>query len=366
MNFLSSYSFLWASQENLIVLLSAFIIGGVFKAGGLFRPIFLYLISRTRSKRGALLLVSMVAGVLPIEGRVSVSAPVLDSLIPEKVHGGCGCKSPMAIKATRAKMGVIDFIATHHYYLWSPLEKSVLLVMAGLGLSYSQFLSYTALPLAAYMIYLVYLVYAYLDESEIDLGEPVSAHGESGGQTGSLFNLLPFVVGLVASIYTEPYYAFPAVAAFYMLRNHTSLRQALSYIQWKTVAFVAVVITVANVIKYNSKAIQEVLVIHSNTGLPMSSEVIVLAILGGAVASFLLGSSAKYGSITAIITTFLGIKFLPLVLMSEYIGYLLSPTHKCLAISTSYFGTPWIDFYRRIGMLCLFMGISGVLVYVFK
>ena len=150
---MQTFKLLFNGQETLLVLLSAFIIGGVFKSHKLFLPVFELLLRHLKSKRLGLLMISLVSGILPIEGRVSVSAPVLDSLVLDthKPAGSTCCcpkeTSPHTHVSTRSKMGILDFLATHHYYLWSPLEKSVLIVMAGLGLTYPQFLAYTALPL---------------------------------------------------------------------------------------------------------------------------------------------------------------------------------------------------------------------------
>ena len=360
---MQTFKLLFNGQETLLVLLSAFIIGGVFKSHKLFLPVFELLLRHLKSKRLGLLMISLVSGILPIEGRVSVSAPVLDSLVLDthKPAGSTCCcpkeTSPHTHVSTRSKMGILDFLATHHYYLWSPLEKSVLIVMAGLGLTYPQFLAYTALPLFLYLTFLVVTVFTYIKEEDIAITEP----SLSDEELPSVFHILPFFLGIALSVVFSPAWVFPFVALYYILLSKTGLRTLFSFIRWDTLAFVALVIAAANVLKSNSGAIQDLLVMKTANA---DDFVIVGAILGGAAASFLMGSSSKYGGITVLLTVVLGIQYLPLILMADYIGYLLSPVHKCFIIVASYFNTPWVEFYRKIGMLCLLMALAGTLVYL--
>ncbi len=67
--------------------------------------------------------VSAIGGILPIEGRVTVSAGVLDTMCSNHSHNH-----------GREKMGIVDYLGNHHYYLWSPLEKTVILPIAAFGL----------------------------------------------------------------------------------------------------------------------------------------------------------------------------------------------------------------------------------------
>ena len=63
------------------------------------------------------MITSLLGGILPIPGRVALSAPLLDAIAPPD-------------KKKRSAFGVIDYLSTHHYYWWSPLEKTVVLPMA--------------------------------------------------------------------------------------------------------------------------------------------------------------------------------------------------------------------------------------------
>ncbi|BAW19112.1 hypothetical protein [Ralstonia phage RP31] len=336
---------LFSGQEALLVLLSAFIIGGIFKTRGLFIPAFVAFVDKVRSKRLALLGISLISGVLPVEGRVSVSAPILDSLVKTPRDSCCSAH------ASRGKMGVLDFVATHHYYLWSPLEKSVLIMMAGLSLTYSQLLAYTVWPLLAYVAYLVFVVFNYVQEDDIELSTVRKSYSAL-----EVLQIVPFLAGLAASIFCEPYFIFPVVALFYVITNRVRAEELLSFIKWDTLLLVAGVIVLSNYLKMNSDAIQNFFKIaHMGT---LTPGLIGVAVAGGFAASFALGSSGKYAGICVAMTLLFGIQYFPIILMAEYAGYLLSPVHKCGAISASYFKTRPADFYRYVG------GLAGLMVFV--
>ena len=79
---------------------------------GLIYPLLNKLTVFVPSKRLFVVVTSAVAGVLPIAGRVSISAGILDTIAPKDER--------------RKHYGILDYLSTHHYYLWSPFEKSVI------------------------------------------------------------------------------------------------------------------------------------------------------------------------------------------------------------------------------------------------
>ena len=82
-----------------------------------------------KDNRLMIIVTSIFGGVLPIPGRVALSAPLLDAIAPPT-------------KRDRSNYGIIDYLSTHHYYWWSPLEKTIILPMAALGITYREMLSY--------------------------------------------------------------------------------------------------------------------------------------------------------------------------------------------------------------------------------
>ena len=101
---LKDISYLWMI---FLIMISA----GLAKKYKLFAPAFAYVRNTFRSNKFVVVLLSAIGGILPIEGRVTVSAGLLDTVAPKEGHG-------------REKLGIVDYLATHHYYMWSPLEKS--------------------------------------------------------------------------------------------------------------------------------------------------------------------------------------------------------------------------------------------------
>jgi hypothetical protein len=340
------YNVFLNGQQALLVLLSAFIIVGIFKTQGLFIPVFTLVSNKLKSKRIGLLCVSLISGILPVEGRSSVSAPILDSLV-------CTGKDSCSTNHSRAKMGVLDYLATHHYYLWSPLEKSVIILMAGLGLTYSQLLAYTIWPLLAYLVYLIYVIFIYIKEDDVVLIKP-----NKSPTLSDFFQVVPFLTGLILSMFFPPYIVFPIITVYYILTNSTNVKEVLSFIKWDTLALVAGIIILSNILKSNSKEISDFFLV-TFTGLP-STGVLILGIAGGFAVSIALGSSSKYAGVCVALTLLFGIKYFPIILMAEYAGYLLSPVHKCGAISASYFKTKAGDFYSYVGGLVVVLISTGL------
>ena len=96
----------------------------------------------------------MIGGVLPIPGRVALSAPLLDAIAPPD-------------KKRRSEFGIIDYLSTHHYYWWSPLEKTIILPMAALGITYGEMLQYTFAPLLICLGYTWWYIFSKVDPRSV-------------------------------------------------------------------------------------------------------------------------------------------------------------------------------------------------------
>ena len=117
------------NQWYLFYLAGIMVVAGYAKHYNWFFPIYQFVVNRVQSKRAVVAMISALTGILPIPGRVSVSAGVLDTISSDDPK-------------SRQKLGMIDYLSTHHYYLWSPLEKTIILPMAAFGLTYWAMLSY--------------------------------------------------------------------------------------------------------------------------------------------------------------------------------------------------------------------------------
>ena len=256
------------------------------KRTNVFMPVYRWIALNVKSKRAVVAIISAISGVLPIEGRVTVSAGFLDTIAPNDNR--------------RRVFGIIDYLSTHHYYFWSPLEKTVILPMAVLGLSYFDFLFLVWPLIATCLIVGLFYIFFILKEEDI----AIDLNKKDGCQ------------------------------------EH---KHEHSWIQWKVLVAVAGVIVLGNFIKsFDTEMFQ----IVKNSGS------IAVATLLSFLFSFAMGSSSKYAGFVSILSTIFGAQYLPLFLAVDYAGYMLSPTHKCFAVGKTYFDTPIVDFYKAIGFLC--------------
>lgn len=249
-------------------------------ARGYFIPFYNFLERKIKSKRLLVAIVSAVAGVLPIPGRTIVSAGALDTLAPDD--------------SRRKNYGLINYLSTHHYYLWSPLEATVLIPLSVLGISYFQFLSIVSPLLVTLLLITLYYIFFVLKESDVVIGK---------------------------------------------MQHKQQDFKLIKSIKWDVAVFVAVVIVAGNAIKMYSDSMLEFMMNYSTS-----------LFFAGAIAfvsSFILGSSSKFAGITTLLVSIFGLNYLPLLFSLGYAGYLISPTHKCLVITKTYFGLD-MSFYRAL------------------
>jgi|TARA_X000000950_G_scaffold7111_1_gene7751 hypothetical protein len=333
------YSLLYNGQIYLLLIVFVMMIAGMVKEHGLFKDIFCFFEQSLNSKKAVVAVVSALTGLLPIKGRVTVSAGMLETLAPDK--GCCG----------REKFGPIDYVSTHHYYFWSPLEKTVILPMAAFGLTYAQFMGIIWPLLAVSVAFiLAYLIWG-VKESDVELGD-CETEIKVSRITRYVFPYIAGVGAIIAGI--DFLWAFGSLTVYYMLCTKTfDIPKLIKYVDWKLVAWVAVIIALANFARENTDAIKAYLEstgldINTTTGFTLLS----LLSFGGA---FALGSSSRFGALTVLMASIYGIEYLPWFFAVDFVGYLISPMHKCVAIGMLYFGTK-LSYYATI------LGAWGVLV----
>lgn len=295
------------NQEYLILLALVMGLSYAAKRTQVFLPFYALIAKNVKSKRAVVALISLVSGVLPINGRASVSAGALDTIAPDSSSKSSG----------KGKYGVIDYLSTHHYYFWSPLEATVLVPMATLGISYSQFMGRMWPLLATAAIVILFYIFGVLKESDIELNISKKKQQRTKDQ---------------------------------------DLAQLAAYA--KTLVFVAGVIVLGNFAKANFDQINEFVKSAHDNGL------FLLVAVAGFLASFALGSSGKFAGFTSLSASVYGVEYLPLFFAIDYAGYMLSPAHKCLAITKSYFGTKLSDHYKAILTLVVPVVAVGILTYL--
>jgi len=288
---------LFKNQIYLFYLLGVMITSGIIKEKGYFSNLFNYIVNKVKSKKGVVALISLFSGILPIPGRVIVSAGVLDIVAPKSGK-------------SRSKFGIIDYLATHHYYLWSPLEKTIILPIATLSLTYLEVLKYTAPLLLVTLLYISYYIMFVLKEGDVEI------------QRNNI------------------------------LKEKNNSIDIRKYINWNLLLTVFVIIVLSNIISTYHDYFIGYISYYPNLYISMCL---------GFLASVALGSSGKFIGITVLLTQLFGIEYFTMFFAIEYAGYLISPIHKCVAIGKMYFGTPIIEYIKVLSGWSILIVLIGVL-----
>ena len=291
------------NQQYLLLLSIVMSLSFWAKKTQVFLPVYKFIALRVRSKRAVVALISLVSGVLPVNGRASISAGALDTIAPNS--------------SKKKVVGIIDYLSTHHYYFWSPLEATVLVPMAALSISYAEFMGRIWPLLATAAIVIFYYIFKIVKEDEVDINIDRSIEKTTWKE---------------------------------------DRKQIKSYAT--TLLFVGIVIILSNIVKANFDQI------NAWVNSAHEKDLLVAVAVAGFIASFALGSSGKFAGFTALSATVYGVEYLPLFFAIDYAGYMLSPTHKCLVITKSYFDTPIKKHYRAILALVVPVVLVGILTYL--
>jgi hypothetical protein len=318
---------------------------GLAKEYNLFAPAFAYVRNTFRSNKLVVVILSAIGGILPIEGRVTVSAGLLDSVAPKEGPG-------------REKMGIVDYLSTHHYYLWSPLEKTVIIPLAAFGITYSTWITQIAPLLIVSILFIFWYIWRQVHEEDITI-TPVSFKLSAVTR-----NSLPMFVAIGAYIYNNNFIlCFGLLALYYIIiTQQWNPKKLLGYINWEVLITVGVVIIIGNYFKSQSGLFETYIkdsVVDPTTVVGM----IIISCLG-LIASFLMGSSGKFIALAVLMAQVFGTEYFLWFFTVDYVGYLLSPTHKCVMIGNRYFGTPVGTYYRALGIWSgLMLLTAGVITF---
>jgi hypothetical protein len=293
-------------------------------------------------------LLSAIGGILPIEGRVTVSAGLLDTVAPKCGHG-------------REKLGIVDYLATHHYYMWSPLEKTVILPIAAFGLTYTAWLGLVAPLLIVSLLFIAWYIWSQVHDEEITITPG------NFKLSAVLRNIVPMFVAIGFYIYNEKWMVgcFGFLTLYYIIISQQwSPKKLLGYIRWDVLAWVSAVIILGNYMKSYDAAWQTMLKgsaldPHTFVGMAAISAI-------GFMASFLMGSSGKFIAIAVIMSQAFGVEYFLWFFALDFAGYLISPTHKCVMIGNRYFGTPVGTYYKALGAWSvLLLATAGTITFLY-
>lgn len=339
----------WEKLLFLPYIIGIMIVGGLVKQYGVLNEVFVALRKTFKSNRLVVAATALAGGILPIEGRVVMSAPLLDSIASDKAQ-------------SRSKFGIVDYLSTHHYYWWSPLEKTVVLPMAALGMSYTTFMSHAIVPLGIVLAFAGVYIFKYVKETDVEIVEETRSFSwqRLAKGWGPIIATMWFLV-----CYGDPDYPylfslwFGGLAAYYSFICN-DWKWGL-YIKWKFAGFAALVLALAAVFGELKEPVMEYLKITSAQG----SVALVAVSVVGFLASFAMGSSGKYAGMATLLAKAFGAGYLTWFLCIEYAGYIISPMHKCLLIGQQYFGTPIRTYYKVLGMLIAALVGYGALTLAF-
>ena len=336
---------IWEKELFLPYIIGIMIVGGLVKQYGVLNEVFVALRKTFKSNRLVVAATALAGGILPIEGRVVMSAPLLDSIASDKSQ-------------SRSKFGIVDYLSTHNYYWWSPLEKTVVLPMAALGMSYTAFMSHAIVPLAIVLAFAGVYIFKYVKETDVEIVEETRSF--------SWNRLLKGWVPIIATMWFLVCYGDPdmpylfslwfgGLAAYYsFICNDWRWGR---YIKWKFAGFAALVLALAAVFGEIKEPVMEYLKITSAQG----SVALVTVSVVGFLASFAMGSSGKYAGMTTLLAKAYGPGYLTWFLCVEYAGYIISPMHKCLLIGQQYFGTPIKTYYNvLVAMIACLVGYGAL------
>ena len=97
---------IWEKWLFLPYLFGIMIVGGLVKNYGVLNEVFVALRNTFKSNRLVVAATALAGGVLPIEGRVIMSAPLLDSIASDKAQ-------------SRSKFGIVDYLASLFIFVLS-------------------------------------------------------------------------------------------------------------------------------------------------------------------------------------------------------------------------------------------------------
>ena len=290
------------NQWYLFYLAGIMVVAGYAKHYNWFFPIYQFVVNRVQSKRAVVAMISALTGMLPIPGRVSVSAGVLDTISSDDPK-------------SRQKLGMIDYLSTHHYYLWSPLEKTIILPMAAFGLTYWAMLSYMWPLLVGCLGVVLYYLFVVLKEEDV--------------------NIIP------AELKPD---------------RRDGVPDPTTLVDWQLIGLLALIIIFGNFAREYTSEIKQFVDDSGLTIVQMS----IISFIG----SFFLGSSSRFAALTVVATTIFGIEYLAWFFALDYAGYILSPVHKCVFIGWSYFKTPIITYYKALLLMCVIVVLFSLITLI--
>jgi hypothetical protein len=334
------------SLQYLWMIVFIMIVAGLAKEHNLFAPAYVFVRNVFQSNKIVLVILSTIGGILPISGRVTISAGLLDTIAP---------KDP----EKRQKYGIIDYLATHHYYMWSPLEKTVIIPIATFGITYTAWIEQIFPLLVGTFLFIGWYIWKRVDETDITIASTDSTI------FSVIRDILPMIVAIIGYVIFENFYVtFGVLALYYIILTSTwDIKKLISYVNLDVLLIVGTVIIFSAFLQtYDSefKEAIETVGLNPNTFFGMFG-----ITTFGFVSSFLMGSSGKFVAIAVLMAQVFGIEYFLWFFAVDYSAYLVSPTHKCLMLGNRYFGTPYHIYYIALATWAgILLSIAGTITFL--
>lgn len=325
-------------QSVLILLMSIMAMTGILKDNGALNSLWAFLSKKMKSKKALFTTITAIGGVLPIPGRISATCALLDTLKKKEYTGN---------------FGIAAYLATHHYYLWSPVEKSIIISLGMLGISYAAYLQIMWIPILVSILFSFGYIYFFVKEEDI----PLKVKTNSKFERIHFFDITIFFLAFIFAMFgINPVITFGISALILIFRNKVKIKALYEYINFKLIGLIGLVVSCGfylnQIIKVDLKAIF--------TSPEMGASILTASVIAVFLA-FLLGSSSKYATISGLLSSIFGVWLFPIFYIMEYAGYIVSPTHKCVLISSSYFKTPVVQYYSVLIIYCIAMLIAAII-----
>lgn len=317
------------AQKFTLVLFIIYTISAIYKQQDIIPAI----LSKVKSGKMAGIVTILISGVLPVPGRIVLCSSIIRSMSSSK----------------HEDTGIAAYIGTHHYYLWSPIEKSVIIMVAGLSITYIDFVYYMITPLMVYTGFMIYHL------NKVNITRIKTA--KITNYTSPCIDIMLLVGCLGISLaYTQFVVYIMSLYTMYMYIKHKCNLTIFKDVDYSTVILVFFVILISSIVKQNSEIFTQYVA---------SIESLPIAIFVSFISSYCLGSSSKFAGVCLIATGVFGIEYMCLFYVVDFCGYMLSPCHKCRAITQSTHKIKSCTFRKKLGYMCLTMIIaSGLYTWV--
>jgi hypothetical protein len=235
--------------------------------------------------------------------------------------------------------------------------------MAALGLSYTQYMAHTIVPLIITLAFAGTFIFAYVKETDVEIIDSARIISWNRLLKGWGPIIATMIFLLTVNTKENPYLLsvwFPSLTCYYSyICNDWKWGK---YINWQFLGLAVVVLTLSAVMGELSEPVKEYLKHVSTIKVPGA---LYIASVVGFLASFAMGSSGKYAGLVSILVKGFGIHYLTWFLCVEYAGYIISPMHKCLLIGQQYFGTPIRKYYSILIWLIIALVGWGAITLAF-